>query len=30
VRELTADRQRPVMGRPPQQPDFTIAQARKL
>ena len=26
VRELTEDKQHPVMGRPPQEPDFTIAQ----
>jgi hypothetical protein len=30
VRELTDDHQHPVMGRPPQEPDFTIAQARRL
>jgi len=29
VRELTDDQQHPVMGRPPQEPDFTIAQVRK-
>ncbi len=29
ARELTDGRQHPVMGRPPQEPDFTIAQVRK-
>jgi len=29
VRELTDDKQHPVMGRPPEEPDFTIAQAHK-
>jgi hypothetical protein len=29
VRELTDDKQHPVMGRPPQEPDFTIAMTPK-
>jgi hypothetical protein len=29
VGELTDNKQYPVMGRPPQEPDFTIAQVRK-
>jgi hypothetical protein len=29
VGELTDNKQHPVMGRPPQEPDFTIAQVRK-
>ena len=29
VQELTEGKQHPVMGRPPEEPDFTIAQVRK-
>jgi hypothetical protein len=29
VRTLTEDKQNPVMGRPPDMPDFTIAQVSK-
>ena len=29
VGELTDNKQHPVMGRPPQEPDFPIAQVRK-
>jgi WD40 repeat protein len=29
VQQLTDGKQHPVMGRPPEEPDFTIAQARK-